>query len=330
MHKALPRITLFWALSLLTICSLITTVKAATAPFGEPEKEMMVEVEGGKVYVRLNGLAHNDKAPVIFIHGGPGGTHNYFAGMLPLANARTVIMYDQLDSGKSEQPNDPKNWRVARFVASLETIRKAVGAQRWHVVGHSWGSALALEYTARYPDRVVSTVLGGTFISAPQWVMDANILVKQAPAAVQQTLMQCESETPPADDVCEKAYITLYSQHYERPAKSEARKAYDKRMGGNGFNPVIYTSMWGPSEFSSTGILKTYDATALLKQINPGTTLFMIGQYDSARIDTVQNYLTLTPGAELAVIPGASHGLYSDRPVAVEGVLRGWLARHDR
>ncbi|NVK57462.1 MAG: alpha/beta fold hydrolase, partial [Alteromonadaceae bacterium] len=249
--------------------------------------------------------------------------------MTTLADDRMVIMYDQLDSGKSEQPNDPANWRVERFVESLETIRQTLGIQHWHVVGHSWGSALALEYTAQYPDKVVSTVLGGTFISTPHWIMDANLLVKAAPKAVQETLIQCESDTPPKGDVCSNAYTVLYSEHYHPAGRSDAAQAYYKTVGGNGFNPLIYNKMWGPSEFSSTGVLKHYDATHLLADITPEKTLFMIGQYDSARIDTVQDYLALTPGAELAVVPGGAHGFYGDRPLVTEALLRDWLRRLD-
>lgn len=302
---------------------------ANTPAFAKPEKELMVPVEGGKVYVRLNGLAHQHAVPVIFIHGGPGGTHNGFAGMTELANERMVIMYDQLDSGKSEQPNDPANWRVDRFVNAIDTIRKHLGINKWHVVGHSWGSALALEYTAKYPQHTVSTVLGGTFISTPHWIMDANLLVKAAPQSVQDTLRQCESATPPTGDECNAAYTKLYSAYYTPGETSKARQDYYENVGGNGFNPVIYNAMWGPSEFSSTGVLKHYDATHLLAQIDPLKTLFMIGQYDSARIDTVQDYIALTPGAELAVVPGGAHGFYKDRPLITLAILRSWLERHD-
>lgn len=92
---------------------------------------------------------------------------------------------------------------------------------------------------------------------------------------------------------------------------------------------MIYNAMWGPSEFSSTGVLKHYDATHLLDHINADTTLFMIGQYDSARIDTVQDYLALTPGAELAVVPGGAHGFYGDRPLITQAILTSWLTRRD-
>ncbi|MEM6827753.1 MAG: alpha/beta hydrolase, partial [Pseudomonadota bacterium] len=57
--------------------------------------------------------------------------------------------------------------------------------------------------------------------------------------------------------------------------------------------------------------------------------LFLIGQYDSARIDTVQEFVALAPGAELAVVPGGGHSFLLDRPLETEATLRGWLSRKD-
>ena len=87
--------------------------------------------------------------------------------------------------------------------------------------------------------------------------------------------------------------------------------------------------MWGPSEFRSTGSLKNFDAVPLLKKIDGNTTLFLIGQYDEARIDTVQDYVAMTPHSELGVIPGAAHGIFNDRPIETVAMLRGWFGRHD-
>lgn len=319
----------YYAIVIITTALLPLYGNASTPPYADPDKELMVPVEGGDVYVRINGFQQKSTSPVIFIHGGPGGTHDGFASMTELADDRMVIMYDQLDSGKSDQLNEPKNWRVERFVESIETIRKHLGVKQWHVVGHSWGAALALEYSVKYPQHTESTVLGGTFISTPHWLMDAKLLVTAAPQSVQDTLVQCESAQPPKDSVCFAAYSKLYSVHYIPEPPSEAAIEYFKKIGGNGFNPVIYNEMWGPSEFSSTGVLKSYDATHLLTDINPLKTLFMIGQYDSARIDTVQNYLALAPGAELAVVPGGAHGFYDDRPQITLAILRSWLKRKD-
>lgn len=97
MRFKLPSSAKAVALSLLAVLSFYVTSfnsVADTAAWAQPEKELMVPVEGGNIYVRLNGLKHKNATPVIFIHGGPGGTHNGFAGMTELANDRMVIMYD--------------------------------------------------------------------------------------------------------------------------------------------------------------------------------------------------------------------------------------------
>tara|TARA_R110000868_G_scaffold385841_1_gene653890 strand:- start:1325 stop:2305 length:981 start_codon:yes stop_codon:yes gene_type:complete len=322
--KALISIVLL----LLTYSSLAIE-SVAPMPFAAADTELMIPVEGGKVYVRVNGGLDKGDIPVIFLHGGPGLRHNSLAGLLGLADERPVILYDQLDGGKSDQPNDPKNWRMERFILELEAIRKALGVDRFHIVGHSWGSAIALEYSVKYPQRVASTVLAGTFISTPHWVADANILVNEAPKATQRLLSACESNSPPSEQQCEKAFTTLYSKYYRSPPTSLERSIYDTKTGGESLNLAIYNGMWGPSEFSSTGTLTNYNAVPLLNKIDGNKTLFMIGQYDSARIDTVQDFVEKTPGAELAVIPGGAHGFLSDRPLISEAVLRSWFRRNE-
>jgi len=304
--------------------------KAQPRAWSAPDRELMVPVEGGKVYVRVNGdLDKNAAIPAVFIHGGPGGTHLGFARLLGLADERPIILYDQLGSGKSDRPDNPKDWRVERFVDELEAIRSALGIAKWHIVGHSWGAAVALEYAARFPDRVASTVLGGTFISTIHWITDANLLLADMKPEDRALVEQCETSSPPPADRCEAAYTRVYSQYYRRPPRSEAARTYAQTYGGRGFNQLVYNKMWGPSEFSSTGSLMSYDATLKLRQLDGARTMFMIGQYDSARIDTVQEFVALTPGAELAVVPGGSHGFISDRPIETEAILRGWLRRMD-
>lgn len=301
----------------------------APAAWAAAEREVMVPVEGGNVWMRVNGDLEAEALPAVFVHGGPGGTHVGFGRFTTLADERAVIMYDQLDSGMSEHPNDSANWRVERFVEELDAVRRALDVERWHIVGHSWGSALALEYAARYPQHTASTVLGGTFISTTHWITDANMLLRELPADVRETVHACEGDEPPSPADCGAAFTLVYSQYYE-PTKRDAGSArYAEAYGGKGFNPVLYNTMWGPSEFAATGSLRGYDATLKLLDIDGSRTLFMIGQYDSARIDTVQEFIALAPGSELAVIPGGAHGFTGDRPDETEAILRGWLARMD-
>ena len=302
------------------------------ADWSVPTSEHRVAVEGGKVWARVNGVIGEGAPPVIIIHGGPGGTHVSFGGLLSLADQRPVILYDQLDSGMSDRPEDPANWRPERFVAELEAIRKELKVTRWHVIGHSWGAALALEYAAAYPQHTASAVLSGTFISTPHWITGTNLLIRDLPDNVAAAIRACEGPNPPGADICEPAtaaFYAAYNGRTDRPAPSPDARAYRQRYGGKGFNGTVYNAMWGPTEFRASGSLATYDASHLLPRVDGNRILFVVGQYDEARIDTVQDFVALTPGAELAVVPGGSHAFIAERPDVSEAIYRDWMTRID-
>ncbi|MDR6789014.1 proline iminopeptidase/L-proline amide hydrolase [Sphingomonas sp. BE138] len=303
---------------------------AREAQYPRPDREAMLPVPGGRVYVRVNGDLNGPRAPLVLIHGGPGGTHTSMLDALALADERAVILYDQLDSGRSDWPQDPANWRVPRFVDELEAIRLGLNVPRWHVCGISWGGTIALEYAARRPRALVSTVLGGPLIATRAWIADADALRAELPPATRDTLLACERLPPPAPAACDAATAVFY-RHYNRredapPAMRDAARA----PGNRGSNQRLYETMWGKSEFVATGTLRDYDGTPLLATLDGARTLFMVGQYDEARPVTALGFAARVPGgAEVAVIPGAAHGTLSDRPAETTGVLRGWLHRHD-
>lgn len=289
----------------------------------------MVPVPGGRVYVRVNGQLDGPRPPVVMLHGGPGGTHPSLLPGLALADDRAVILYDQLDSGRSDHPNNPANWRVMRFVEELEAVRRALGVRRWHVLGHSWGGTIALEYGARRPAELAGLVLASPLVSTRSWMADANILRHRLPAGVQAVLDTCDPPKP-VTSACDRATTVFYRNYNGRVPPPAAMQAYSRRFGGQGFNKTLYQTMWGPSEFTVTGTLADYDGEPLLVRLNGPRTLFIVGQYDEARPVTAAGFVERVPGAELAVIPGAAHGFLADRPQESIGILRPWLRAQDR
>ena len=318
------------------LLALVPSILFLTAPaparptiFPAPDREMMVPVKGGRIFVRVNGKLDGPNPPIILAHGGPGSTHAGLLDALELSDQRAVILYDQLDSGRSDQPNNPANWRVDRFVDELEAIRVALGVTRWYVLGHSWGGTIALEYGARRSAALAGVVLASPLISTRSWLLDANALVAKLPLQDQATIHACEGVKPPPVSACELATAQFYSRFNSREPASPARQAYRKNPQDRGFNKRLYETMWGKSEFVSTGTLRTYDGEPLLAKLDGQRTLFLVGQHDEARPVTAESFAERVVGSELAVVPGASHSIFSDRPDETIALIRAWLARQD-
>ena len=124
---------------------------------GLSPEEGYVQVPGGRVWYRIEGSG--TAMPLLVLHGGPGATHHYLKPLGALADERPVIFYDQLGSGRSDRPTDTTLWRVERFVEELAQVREALGLREIHLLGHSWGTMLAVDYLLTKPEGVRSVIL---------------------------------------------------------------------------------------------------------------------------------------------------------------------------
>jgi proline iminopeptidase/L-proline amide hydrolase len=293
-----------------------------------PDREGMVPVEGGRIYVRVNGDLAGPRPPIVFAHGGPGSSHWYWLNATALADERAVILYDQLDSGRSDHPGDPRNWTVSRFVGELPAIAAALGVKRWHMLGASWGGTLALEYAAQRPPELASAIIQSPLVSTDIWLRDAKRLKDAMPPETRRLLYLCDTPgaAPKAD--CEAATEAFYARHvrrFEPPAEIQAYKDALPRS----FSADVYNHMWGRAEFTASGTLKDYDGRALLKRLDPARTLFVAGEYDEAIPSTIAAFAA-EAHARFREVPGAGHTIMNDTPEAYLAILRPWLAAHDK
>ncbi|MBW8744346.1 MAG: proline iminopeptidase-family hydrolase [Sphingomonas sp.] len=292
-----------------------------------PEREAMVPVEGGHIYVRVNGDLDNGRPPIVMAHGGPGSSHWYFLNATALADDRAVILYDQLDSGRSENPNDPANWRVERFVDELEAIRAHFGIARWHMLGTSWGGTIALEYGARRPDGLAGLILQSPLVSTAIWLRDANRLKDAMPPAIRDLLYRCDTPGAADEADCDAATEAFYRRHIQLCDPAPEIAAYRAALPRS-FNAAIYNHMWGRAEFTASGTLSDYDGTPLLTRLDGKRTLFLTGEADEAIPETVAAFARMA-GADFAVIPDAAHFAMNDNPSPYLAILRPWLLRQD-
>ncbi len=115
-----------------------------------------------ELYVEESGNPNG--APVIFLHGGPGGgtspKHRRFFD----PRKYRIILFDQRGCGQSTPYAEVRENTTWDLVADIERIRHHLGVERWQVFGGSWGSTLALAYAEKHPQQVSSLVLRGIFL----------------------------------------------------------------------------------------------------------------------------------------------------------------------
>ncbi|MGH8174740.1 MAG: alpha/beta fold hydrolase, partial [Steroidobacter sp.] len=93
--------------------------------------------------------------PVLVLSGGPGTDSSYMrarGALDELARTRSVVFYDQRGTSRSSDSDGSET--IAKYVEDIEAVRKAVGAPRVDLLGHSFGGYLAIAYTSRYPQHV--------------------------------------------------------------------------------------------------------------------------------------------------------------------------------
>lgn len=143
---------------------LLLAVCGAAASPEAVRRERYVEVGDARLYTLVRG--DDPTAPLlIWLHGGPGGAER---PLFQLFNAdlerRFLVVYlDQRGTARSFDPEaDPRRLTVAQHVndldAVVEGLRREFARRRVILIGHSWGSALALFYARAHPEKVAAVV----------------------------------------------------------------------------------------------------------------------------------------------------------------------------
>lgn len=84
-----------------------------------------------------------DGPPVIFVHGFPE-SHRTWRGLVPLLSGEVrIIMPDLRGFGGSDKPQDVADYATPKLVADIFALADAMELDRFALVGHDWGGAIA-------------------------------------------------------------------------------------------------------------------------------------------------------------------------------------------
>jgi L-proline amide hydrolase len=296
---------------------------------GHPIQEGFIPFKGYQTWYRIVGDGEEPgKLPLLCLHGGPGACHDYLESLDAMADTgRRVVYYDQLGCGNSHiDQSRPEMWTVDLYVEEVDVVRKALGLERIHLLGQSWGGMLAMEYMIRQPKGVASVTIASSPASMIQWVEEAGKLREQLPPDVQATLVKHEIAGTTSSDEYQQVMLEFYNRHVCRivPNPEYVRRSFAKMAQ----YPEVYNTMNGPSEFFVIGTLKNWDIIDQLGKIH-APSLVTSGRYDEATPAIAETVHKGIPGSQWVLFENSSHTAHAEEAERYMQVLGDFIRQHE-
>jgi pimeloyl-ACP methyl ester carboxylesterase len=141
----------------------ITVLTIARIEAAHPPAGRFVEVEGGRLHVLELGRTDGAGAPlwpVVLVHGASGNLGDLRLALGDrLAQGRRVVLVDRPGHGWSDRPGGARDASPARQAALIAQALERLGIERFVLLGHSLGGAVATAFALAYPDRLAGLVL---------------------------------------------------------------------------------------------------------------------------------------------------------------------------
>ena len=147
--------------------SILRVGRTSTPPMGTPNgiaELQPVELNGYLQWLLIRGQDVS-KPLLLFLHGGPGESNMWLAHytMKELEQHFVCVNWDQRGTGRSFRPGPPpETMTIDQFVkdtiALIELLCARFGQQKVLLLGHSWGSVLAMKVAAARPDLLYAVI----------------------------------------------------------------------------------------------------------------------------------------------------------------------------
>lgn len=287
-----------------------------------PDERREVEVDGHRIVTYSFGKGEET---VFLLNGGPGLPCDYLreAHSCLIEHGYRVVAFDQLGCGASDRPTDPALWTITRYVAETETVRQALGLGRVHLLGHSWGGWLAIEYALTHPEALRTLILEDTVADIPHLSTELERLRGALGAETVAMMQRHEAEGTLTHPEYAAAVTLLNYRHVCR--LSEWPAPVRRSLGDWNMGP--YATMQGPNEFLYIGNLKDWNRVPDLHRITVPV-LITTGQHDELTPACAMRMKLHLPDAELHVFPNSSHMPFYEEPQAYYPVLLAFLKKH--
>lgn len=257
------------------------------------------------------GPKEGHKTPVLVLHGGPQLPHNYLESVGQLAFlGHPVVMFDQSGCGMSGAPFNSEVFSIEYLRDQVAFVMDELSLTEVHLMGHSAGGILALEFVRAYPESVASLALCSTPSHVGVFLQELSALTRQLPLDVQRALNgaldQSQDAYQRAIDVVNKNFLCRLKTWPEPLLKSI-------EMAGTTFRGVGAISSWQVCQGD-------------LAKINVPV-LHLSGRYDEVTPNCIAPLHSSIPNSEWTIFEESSHMPFLEEPAKFINAMANFLGR---
>ena len=261
---------------------------------------------------------------LVCVPGGPGRAAAYLEDLGGLAQERTLVLFDNRATGRSEVPADPSTLRFDRLADDVEALREHLGEARIDLLGHSAGSVVAQAYASAHADRLRSLVLAtpvdvlqrGPAARADVPAIRASRAAEPWYAEAAEAEAALADASPAQEQALQRATRPFYYGRWDARTQAHAASADSQMSPRAGLG------------FSTDG--ESVDVPALVAGLGrvEAPVLVLGAELDGATgVEAVHTVAACFPRAETAVVPRAGHFPWVDEPAAFRAVVAEFLRR---
>ena len=306
--------------ALATVCllNLSGAISTDIAAAQQNSIDAKVTRDGIDLFYRIVGPTSGDY--VLVLSGGPGEDINSMQGIADeLAKKYRCIMWEQRGTGRSKLPRyDSLTINLNAYMEDIEALRKQLNAEKFVVVGNSWGMILGLAYAGTHPDavRAVVTIGSGPITFEYLGVFSDNQFAR---------LGACELEVrefwkDPAREAADSDRAA-----FERLRAATIAYFYDRKKAlqmASELKPEDYNFRVPPAFLKAEG---KYDFRPKLKTI-VAPVLLLQGRQDLAGEANVDEAHSLIKNSTLAFIDKCGHMPWLEQPEQTWKIVEDFLA----
>lgn len=280
---------------------------------------MDATIDGARIFYRLAG---NERGyPLFLLHGGPGMDHTELHPWLdPLGDTFRLIYVDQRGQGRSERV-DPQTLSLRRFADDISALAASLGLDRYAVLGHSFGSFVALAHAVERGEASHYILTGCTASFTKTGPEIEQNLATFEPVELREQVTESWALEPHArtqDDV--RRLLGMQMPFHCATTQSEAYRRFMATSDRAIYAPEVlayFAEHHYPIEYE--------DRLGSIQR----PTLVITGESDRTCTPRASRDLHAgISGSELAIVPEAGHMVFVEQPEPYFEAVRGFFARH--